>query len=179
MEDKEYEVEVVFRQRAVYRVRAADSVSAKDLGVEQWRAGQESDVVGYDWGEVEAVMAAETPDADRSKSDAELVLRFLMERERLILRLGGDEFGTAGSDAISAAQVAADLGWGHRAPAEVSPDVSRAGRALERLCESRRVICFERPRVRAEERGEIRLYCTPEHLNRLSASVNGLIGEAV
>jgi hypothetical protein len=30
------------------------------------------------------------------------------------------------------------------------------------------VVCFGRPRVRASERGEVRLYCTPQHLERLS-----------
>jgi len=66
--------------------------------------------------------------------------------------------------------VARLLGWtrsgDHGAPVL---DVARAARALEQLCREHRVVCFERPHPRAGERGEIRLYCTPAHLDRLRA----------
>jgi hypothetical protein len=173
MEAKEYDVEVVYRQRAIYRVRAADREAAEQAGIECWQTGVESVVAGYDWGEVEGVLIAETSDAERDEQDAQLVYRFLRERERLIRRLGGIGLGPSPNDAISAAQVASDLGWNRRVPSGVpSPDLPRASRALERLCEERRVVCFERPRVREGERGEIRLYCTPEYLDRLTSDLD-------
>lgn len=180
MEAKEYDVEVVARQRAIYRVKAADRESAEDAASERWKRGEPSDVEGYDWSELESVGAAERPDPARRDEDAELVLRFLRERERLILRLSGGVFGAAGNDAISAVQVASDLGWGRRGRnGEAAPDVGRAVQALEHLCRTRQVVCFERPRVRLGERGEIRLYCTPEYLERLTSSMNELSRQAV
>lgn len=180
MESKEYEVEVVARQRAIYRVIAPDRESAEDAATERWKRGEPSDLKGYDWTEVEAVGALERPEPSRRQEDAELALRFLRERERLILRLSGGVFGAAGNDAISAAQVASDLGWGRRGRnGEATPDVGRAVQALEHLCATRRLVCFERPRVRAGERGEIRLYCTPEYLERLTTSMDQLSRQAV
>jgi hypothetical protein len=41
------------------------------------------------------------------------------------------------------------------------------------------VVCFQRERVRAGERGEIRLYCTPEYLEALSSSVDALIEQVI
>jgi len=168
MEPNEYEVEVVHRQRAIYRVSAADREEAERLAVERWQQGEPSALPGLEWGELDSVYAREAPDERSLEQDAELVLRFLRERERLILRLGGAGGSPAGNDAISANQVAADLGWSRRGGE--GPDQVRAASALERLCDSRRVVCFERPRVRAGERGEIRLYCTPEYLERLTSS---------
>ena len=179
MEPKEYEVEVVARQRAIYRVRAADRESAEDVASERWKRGEPSDIDGYDWSELESVRASEVPDSSRLEEDAELALRFLRERERLILRLSGGVFDTGGNDAISAAQVASDLGWGRRGRNGVAyPDIGRAVQALEHLCAARRLVCFQRPRVRLGERGEIRLYCTPEYLERLTATVEGLSRQA-
>jgi hypothetical protein len=168
MEDREYEVEVIYRQRAIYRLHAPDREEAEQQALDRWQAGAESDVPGYDWCELEAVRAAEAAEPDRQRQDTELVLRFLRERERLILRLGGDLFSPSMNDAISAAQVASDLGWTRTGPGGAVPDIPRATQALEWLCHQHRVICFERPRVRAGERGEIRLYCTPEYLEQLS-----------
>jgi hypothetical protein len=170
--NNQYVVEVVFRQRAVYRVEAADRQTAERLGAERWREGDPSSAPGYDWCELEAVRAVEASEPERSEQDAELVLRFLKERERLILRLGGDLFHRSVNDAISASQVAADLGWSRPGPSSGSaPDILRATEALETLCRQRRVVCFERPRVRTGERGDIRLYCTPEYLQSLSDSL--------
>lgn len=179
MESKEYEVEVVARQRAIYRVIAPDREAAEDAAAERWKKGEPSDLDGYDWTELESAAAAERPGPARRSEDAELALRFLRERERLILRLSGGVFGAAGNDAISATQVASDLGWSRRGRnGESSPDVGRAVQALEHLCATRRLVCFQRPRVRLGERGEIRLYCTPEYLERLTASLNELSRQA-
>lgn len=180
MDDKEFEVEVVHRRRTVYRVQAPDRQNAEEAAIERWKRGDAGEVPGFDWAELEAVHATEHTDPGRREQDAELVLRFLREREQLILRLGGGVFGQAGHDAISAGQVASDLGWVRRGrESTVVPDVARAIQALERLCEARRVVCFERPRVRSGERGHIRLYCTPEYLDRLSSSVDDLKSQAV
>ena len=169
----QYQVEVVFRQRAVYRVEAADRQAAERLAAERWREGAPSIAPGYEWCELESVLALEAPDDTRREQDAELVLRFLKERERLILKLGGDIFNPSMNDAISASQVAADLGWTRPgATGGSATDILRATEALEWLCRSHRVVCFERSRVRAGERGEIRLYCTPGYLESLSDSLS-------
>lgn len=179
MESREYEVEVVHRQRAIYRVVAADREEAERLAVDQWQRGEPSAVPGLEWSELDSTHAQEAADPERADQDAELVLRFLRERERLILRLGRAEPAAPGNDAISASQVASDLGWTRRTGAG-GPDLVRATAALERLCRLRRVVCFERPRVRAGERGEIRLYCTPEYLERLTAAtLEGVERQAV
>ena len=179
MEPKEFEVEVVHRQRAIYRVRAVDREEAERLAVERWQQGETSAFPGLDWCELDSVRPQESPDAERREQDVELVLRFLRERERLILRLGGSGPYPTGNDAISASQVASDLGWSRRG-SDGGPDVVRATVALERLCALRRVVCFERTRVRAGERGEIRLYCTPEYLERLaSRTLEGVERQAV
>lgn len=174
--EKEYEVEVTYRQRAMYRVLAEDREAAERIGAERWREGGPSELPGCGWSELEAVHAEQAPEPELRRQDAEVVLRFLKERERLIQRLGGDLFNPSMNDAISAHQVAADLGWARSRQA--GPDVVRATAALEWLCGSRRVICFERPRVRSGERGEIRLYCTPEYLELLSAELED-VGQAV
>lgn len=173
--EKEYEVEVVYRQRAMYRLHADDRETAERLAAERWREGAPSDLPGCDWSELDAVRAEEAPEPERRQQDAEVVLRFLRERERLIQRLGGDLLNPSTNDAISAAQVASDLGWTrHRNGSAPGPDVVRATEALESLCASRKVICFERPRFRTGERGDIRLYCTPEYLELLSSELEGM-----
>jgi len=177
---KEYEVEVVYRQRAIYRVEAADRETAERLATERWQEGRSGEAPGYDWSQVEAVRAEEAATAERVDQDAELVLRYLRERERLLLRLGGDPFSPSSNDAISADRVAADLGWSRAALGAASEaDAPRATRALEALCQQHRVVCFQRERVRAGERGEIRLYCTPEYLEALSSSVDALIEQVI
>ncbi len=172
MEAKEFDVEVVYRQRAIYRVRAADREAAERAGLECWQMREKSAVPGYDWGEVEGVFVAESVDLRREQEDAELVYRFLRERERLIRRLSGG-VGPSPNDAIAASQVACDLGWSRRVSSgSPSPDLPRAARALERLCAARRAVCFERSRERGGERGEIRLYCTPEYLDGLTSELD-------
>jgi hypothetical protein len=172
---REFEVEVTHRQRAVYRIRAVDREAAEREAAERWREGDGSDVPGYEWSELVSCAAVQAADVERSRQDVEVVFRFLRERERLIQQLGGDPFNPSANDAISASQVAADLGW-TRAGAAVPalPDVARATAALEWLCAARRVVCFARPRMRGGERGEIRLYCTPEYLERLSADLEAV-----
>lgn len=180
MDVKEYEVEVVSKHRIVYRVFAADHAGAEEAATDRWRHGEPGDVEGYDWSEVEAAHATEVPDAQRRAEDAELVLRFIGERERLIMRLASGPFEASGNDAISASQVASDLGWGRRgSDGQVRPDVARAMQALEHLCDAAKLVCFERPRVRAGERGDIRLYCTPGYLERLTASIDARPRRAV
>lgn len=170
--EKDYEVEVVHRQRAIYRIRANDRQTAERIAAERWRGGDASDVPGYEWSELVSTSGQGAPDPERSRQDVEVVYRFLRERERLIQQLGGDPFNPSANDAISASQVASDLGWSRGVPASGStPDVARATAALETLCSARRVVCFARSRMRGRERGEIRLYCTPEYLERLSAGL--------
>jgi hypothetical protein len=104
------------------------------------------------------------PGEDVRAADREAALRFLRDRELVIERLSEDAFNPDVHDALSAEEVARHLGWTD----EGVGDEGRASRALERLCAEHRVVCFGRPRVRAGERGEVRLYCTPQHLERLS-----------
>lgn len=176
--EKDYEVEVVHRQRAIYRVRANDREAAEQVAAERWRDGDPSDVPGYDWSELVSASGHPAAESERLEQDAEVVYRFLQARERLIQQLGGDPFNPTANDAISASQVASDLGWtrtDHGRPAVA--DVARATAALEGLCHARRVVCFVRPRQRATERGDIRLYCTPEYLEHLSEGLTAAHAE--
>ncbi len=50
--ENQYEVEVVHRQRAIYRVQANDREEAERLASERWRQGDPSDLPGYDWSEL-------------------------------------------------------------------------------------------------------------------------------
>src|SRR5690606_27191895 len=109
--EKDFEVEVVYRQRAVYSVRAPDRQAAERIAAERWRSGEESDIPGLEWCELVACTAHLAAEPERGRQDAEVVYRFLSQRERLIQQLGGDPFNPSANDAISAAQVAADLGW--------------------------------------------------------------------
>lgn len=180
--EKDYDVEVVHRQRACYRVHAKDRETAERIAAERWRLGEPSDVPGYDWSELVSTQGQSASDPERINQDLEVVYRFLHERERLIQQLGGDPFNPSANDAISASQVASDLGWSRplpRAGSHSEPDIARATAALESLCSARRVVCFARPRMRAGERGEIRLYCTPEYLERLSANLSVVETQAV
>lgn len=173
MEDKKYLVEVVCRQRALYEVEAADAETAEEIAVERWQDGDPSDVTGFDWCELEATRATDAPDLERCRQDDEVLLRFIRERERLLTRLGGKYLNPTMNDAISAQQAAEDLGWFRSSlTSENTVDTVRAATALERLCAARKLVCFERDRVRTGERGSIPLYCTPEYLERLSAALN-------
>lgn len=181
MKTKEFQVELVSRQRTVYTVRARDTESARRVAMERWRREDPGDLGGFEWSEVEHARAIETARLPHQSQDDELTLRFIREREGLLIRLGNTFFSATMNDAISAQQVAADLGWftpgqGYDQPAI---DVLRGAAALERLCAMARLVCFERTRNRDGERGGIRLYCTPEYLESLSESIPELTVNAV
>ena len=168
MERKRYEVEVVYREMVRYVVEAADGSEAERLAVEMWQRGEEgTDPNAEDeWAELEGVNIMEAPSEEECGQDCSEVLRFLRDRELVIERLDEDAFNPTVHDAVSAEDVARHFGWKREG---VGTDVARAARALDRLCGQHRVVCFDRPRVRKGERGEIRLYCTPQHLERLSS----------
>jgi len=170
MEQKRFEVEITFRQTVRYAVEAKDRKVAERLAVDRWRAGEEGTTLGNDCCEVTAVAASETPNEERQCRDCDTAFRYLRDRELVIETLDIDAFNPTVHDAVSAEDVAMHVGW-KRKDEPGSPDVARAARALDRLCNEHRVVCFTRPRVRASERGEVRLYCTPQHLERLSALV--------
>ncbi|HEU0078816.1 MAG TPA: hypothetical protein VFQ76_14275 [Longimicrobiaceae bacterium] len=166
MEDKQFEVDVVYRVTVRYAVTAPDPEAAERLALEMWQADEDG-VGGTEVCELEGVSVSTAVDQDGCGRDCDEVLRFLRDRELVIERLDEDAFNPTVHDAVSAEEVARHLGWTDAAGEQ---DVTRAVRTLERLCnEQHRVVCFSRPRVRRGERGEIRLYCTPQHLERLSA----------
>lgn len=165
--EKQYEVDVVYRQRVRYLVSAPDREAAESLARERWREGEEGDA-GGELAELVSVQVADAPGEEECGRDCDAVLRFLRDRELVIERLDEDAFNPTIHDAVSAEEVARHLGWLRE---DRSFDVSRATRALERLCADHRVVALPRERVRRGERGEIRLYCTPQHLERLSALV--------
>lgn len=169
MDKKEFEVEVVCRQRAYYRVQAVDGDAAAEAAIERWRRGEPGDTPAHTPCELVAATASEASDVLRQTQDDELILRYVREREHLLVRLGGSMLNSAANDAISAQQAATDLGW-YREDAAGLPtaDSVRAAGSLERLCAAKRLVCFERPRARAGERGSIRLYCTADYLEALS-----------
>ncbi len=171
MPTKRFEVEIVFRQSVRYAVDAPSRQEAERIALEQWREGDEGAVVDTDCCELMACQAAEVPGEERLRRDADAAFRYLRDRELVIENLDGDAFNPTVHDAVSAEQVAQHLGWKRRGRDTVGIDVGRAARALDALCRARRVVCFTRPRVRAGERGEIRLFCTPQHLEILSALV--------
>jgi len=163
---KRYEVEITFQQTVRYAVDASTRKSAEDLALEQWREGDEANAVGSECCNLVGVNIAEVPNEDGCQRDADKAFRYLRDRELVIETLDLDAFNPSIHDAVSAEDVAVHLGWRKK---DRSIDTPRAGRALDQLCRSRRVVCFNRPRVRAGERGEIRLFCTPQHLEKLSA----------
>ncbi len=166
MVEKRYEVEVVYRQSVRYVVAAEDDEAAEQAAAARWRAGDDG-VPESARCDLESVHAVEVPGDDQQAADQEEAFRFLRDRELVIEHLDADAFNPTVHDAVSAQEVAARLGW---APADgAEADAQRAVRALDGLCQQRRVVCFSRPRVRHGERGEIRLFCTPQHLERLSA----------
>lgn len=162
---KRYEVEVVCRRRMTYSVEAADPEAAERAATARWGEGEEGAPLGGEHWMLEEVRAAEVPGEEALAADREVVLRFLRDRELVIERLDRDAFNPTVHDALSAEDVARHLAW--RTP-DGSFATARAARALDRLCTDRRVVCFTRARVRLGERGEVSLYCTPQHLERLS-----------
>jgi hypothetical protein len=167
MEQKRFEVEITFRQTVRYSVDAKDRKVAERMAVERWHAGEDGKTLGSDCCEVVAVSAAEEPPESRQCRDCDAAFRYLRDRELVIELLDADAFNPTVHDAVSAEDVAVHVGWKRKD--DGAPDVPRAARALDRLCAEHRVVCFTRPRARAHERGEVRLYCTPQHLERLSA----------
>ena len=69
--ERDFEVEVVHRDRAVYRIRAADREEAEKLAADRWRTGDDSDVPGYDWSELISCVGQPAADAERSRQDAD------------------------------------------------------------------------------------------------------------
>lgn len=178
MDRKNFNVELLFRQRVAYRIEAPDAETAERIAISRWQQFEESDLAGMDWADLLSSRAVEVGDATQEKQDDELILRFIREREQLLLRLGGQVFAASRNDSISAAQAATDLGWNRVDRTGVLHiDIMRAADALERLCERKLLICFTRDRVRAGERGVVRLYCTPEYLERLSVDLTAVSEE--
>jgi hypothetical protein len=167
MQEQQYEVDVVYRVTVRYAVSAPDRGTAERMAREMWQAEEEG-VGGTEVCELESVEVVGAVDEEGCGQDCDQVLRFLRDRELVIERLDEDAFNPTIHDAVSAEEVARHLGW---TADEGELDIPRAVRTLERLCDEHRVVCFSRPRVRRGERGEIRLYCTPQHLERLSALV--------
>ncbi|HYJ80332.1 MAG TPA: hypothetical protein VEW03_12045 [Longimicrobiaceae bacterium] len=163
---KRYEVEITFQQTVRFAVDAASPRTAEQAALEQWREGDEENAVGTECCTLVGVQAAQVPDEEGCARDADKALRYLRDRELVIETLDDDVFNPSVHDAVSAEDVAVHLGWRRR---DRLPDTARAARSLDHLCRTRRVVCFNRPRARAGERGDIRLYCTPQHLEKLSA----------
>ena len=170
MDPKFFEVEIAFRQSSRYRVEARDRRAAERAAMERWRAGEPADS-GSDCCEVLAVQAHDMPAGDRLGRDCDAAYRYLRDRELVIEMLDRDAFNPTVHDAVSAEDVASHLSWRRKNGEAGELDVHRASHVLDQLCADRRVVCFTRPRVRAGERGDVRLYCTPQHLERLSALI--------
>ena len=168
---KRFEVEITFRQTVRYAVDAASRRAAEQLALDQWKEGDEENAVGSECCDLVGVNSAEVPNTEGCARDAEKAFRYLRDRELVIETLDDDAFTPCVHDAVSAEDVAIHLGWRRK---DRSPDTARAARALDHLCKIHRVVCFTRPRVRAGERGDIRLFCTPQHLEKLTALLEEL-----
>ena len=174
MDQKRFEVEITFRQTLRYAVQATNRKVAEQQAMQRWKRGDEAFVVGSDCCEVLEITSNPVPCTDRCVKDAQEAYRYLRDRELVIETLDEDAFNPTVHDAVSAEEVAIHVGWKRKANGNGSdgtPDIPRAARALDRLCNERRVVCFTRNRVRAGEKGEIRLYCTPQHLAMLSSLI--------
>lgn len=167
MERKRYEVEVICRRRMLYAVEADSPQAAEQAAFALWQDGANGAPAGGEHWELVEMHPDEVPGDDALAADRETALRFLRDRELVIEQLSEDVFDPAIHDALSAEEMARHMGWW--TGDGTVPHVVRASRALVRLCEEKRVVCFTRPRVRSRERGEVRLYCTPQHLERLSS----------
>jgi hypothetical protein len=104
-------------------------------------------------------------DDEEIDSDARAAYRYLRDRELVIGTLDDGAFDSSIHNAVSAEDVAIDLGWRRK---DGLADSARADRALDALCKSRRVVCFTQPWIRAGEHREMRLFCTPQHLALLA-----------
>ena len=172
MDQKRFEVEITFRQTLRYAVDAGNRKLAEREAMQRWKAGDEAFVIGSECCELVDVRTQPVPCDDRCEKDALEAYRYLRDRELVIETLDEDAFNPTVHDAVSAEEVAIHLAWKRRGDGvDGLPDTPRAARALNRLCGERRVVCFTRERVRAGEKGEIRLYCTPQHLALLSSLI--------
>lgn len=172
MDQKRYEVEITFRQTIRYAVDAVNRKVAEKAAMDRWKAGDEATLVGSECCDVVAVHTDAVPCDDRCEKDARDAYRYLRDRELVLEMLDEDQFNPTVHDAVSAEEVALHLHWKrHGGSVEGHADTPRAARALDRLCAERRVVCLTRDRVRAGEKGEIRLYCTPQHLALLSSMI--------
>lgn len=172
MDQKRFEVEITFRQTLRFAVDAGNRKLAERAAMERWKAGDDAAVVGSECCELVAVHTQPVPCDDKCLRDAHEAYRYLRDRELVIEMLDEDQFNPTVHDAVSAEDVAIHLNWRRRGEGvEGQIDVPRAARALDRLCGERRVVCFTRSRMRLGEKGEIRLYCTPQHLAMLSAMI--------
>lgn len=172
MEPKRFEVEITFRQTLRYAVDANNRKVAEREAMERWKLGDGAAVIGSECCELVAVHTQPVPCDDRCAKDAQDAYRYLRDRELVIEMLDEDQFNPTVHDAVSAEEVAIHLHWRRRGEGvEGQTDTPRAARALDRLCAERRVVCFTRNRVRLGEKGEIRLYCTPQHLALLSSMI--------
>jgi len=177
MSEHRFEVEIVFRRTAHYVIDAPDVETAERLALERWRDDDPGDVLEDQWGEVIGSTVTEAPDAEELRGDEERVMEMIREREQRLqeqLQMEGSE-APVEHDAVSATEVALALGWVRKAPGGGwTPSILRAARSLESLCSRGVLVCFSRDRVRSGERGQIRLYCTPQYLERLTAEVEDL-----
>lgn len=173
MNTGKYIVEVVCRQRVLYEIEAAGADAAERHALQRWQRGDASDVAGLQSCSFEGARVTVELDEIRARQDDEVLLRFIRQREKLQRRWAGSRLDASAADAISASQIASGLGW-YRTDidGENIPDVVRAAQGLERLCARRSLVGFERERVRSHERGSIRLYCTPEYLDRLAEGLD-------
>jgi hypothetical protein len=176
MSENRFEVEIVYRRTAHYLIEAEDREVAERLAMERWRDKDPGDVLEDQWGEVIGTTVQEAPEEAELRADRESVLEMIREREQRLLDqlAAGGEDDPGEHDAVSATEVALALGWVRKAPGGGwTPSILRAARSLEELCREGILVCFARDRVRSGERGEIRLYCTPEHLERLTQDLEG------
>lgn len=172
MDPKRFEIEISFTQTVRYRIEARDRKAAEREALQQWRAGTSPEPGSTECCQLMGVSVHDLPDEDRQARDCDTAYRYLRDRELVIEALDRDAFNPTVHDAVSAEDVASHLGWKRKDGGAL--DVARASRALDQLCAHRRVVCFTRPRARADERGDLRLYCTPQHLELLSAMVTDL-----
>jgi hypothetical protein len=172
MEQKRYEVEITFRQTLRFAVDASNRRLAEEEALGLWQSGADDAVIGSECCELVEVRTEPVPRDERCEKDSAEAYRYLRDRELVIETLDADAFNPTIHDAVSSEEVALHLGWKRRNHgSEGLPDLPRAARALDRLCGERRVVCFTRDRARLGEKGEIRLYCTPQHLALLTSIV--------
>jgi hypothetical protein len=167
---KQFEVEITFRQTLRYSVDAASLKGAQREAVERWRVGQMA-VDNAGTCELVDVRPRSAQMDSRVERDARDAYRYLRDRELVIETLDDGEFNPVVHDAVSAEEVAIHLKWRRQGDGSGQPDTPRAARALDRLCTERRVVCFTRNRVRRGGTVETRLYCTPQHLALLPSMI--------